>query len=316
VLERVPLLVRGLRRNTGKQVKLVLDTGDAEVDKAVADRLFPAIVHLVRNAVDHAIESPAARRTLGKPEEGVLRIACRQRGGNQLELSIEDDGSGVDRELVARRAKREVPDTDAGLLELLCLPGLSTRSEATTTSGRGMGMDIVRRVAEDELGGELLMHTAPGVGTTFTLRVPLTITIVDAFTFECADQRYVVPVSTVEEIVELDAARLTRTPGAVSRASLIQRRGEALPVLQLAALFGLPQQAEATRALVIRRGGEATGFAVHRMLGQQEVVVRPMQDSLVRVTGITGATDLGDGRPTLVLDLAAIAGVALGKEAA
>ncbi len=316
VLERVPLLVRGLRRNTGKQVKLLLDTGDAEVDKAVADRLFPAIVHLVRNAVDHAIESPAERRALGKPEEGALRIACRHRGGNQLELTLADDGRGVDRKLVAQRARREVPDTDAGLLDLLCLPGLSTRDEATTTSGRGMGMDIVRRVAEDELGGELLLHTEPGVGTTFTLRVPLTITIVDAFTFECADQRYVVPVSMVEEIVELDAARLTRTPGALSNASMIQRRGEALPVLQLAGLFGLSQQSEATRALVIRRGGEATGIAVHRMLGQQEVVVRPMQDALVRVTGITGATDLGDGRPTLVLDLAAIAGAALGKEAA
>ena len=316
VLERVPLLVRGLRRNTGKQVRLVLDTGDAEVDKAVADRLFPAIVHLVRNAVDHAIESPPERRALGKPEEGVLRIVCRQRGGSQLELSITDDGRGVDRHLVAERARREVPETDAALLDLLCLPGLSTRAEATTTSGRGMGMDIVRRVAEDELGGELLLQTQPGVGTTFKLRVPLSITIVDAFTFECADQRYVVPVSMVEEILEIDPARLTRTPGAASTTSMLQRRGEALPVLQLAGLFGLDQKSPATRALVIRRGGEATGIAVHRMVGQQEVVVRPMQDSLVRVPGVTGATDLGDGKPTLVLDLAALAGVALGKEAA
>lgn len=316
VLERVPLLVRGLRRNTGKQVRLELDTGDAEVDKAVADRLFPAIVHLVRNAVDHAIESPAERRALGKPEEGVLRIVCRQRGGNRLELSIADDGRGVDGQLVAQRAGREVPDTDAALLDLLCLPGLSTRDEATTTSGRGMGMDIVRRAAVDELGGEILLQTQLGVGTTFKLRVPLTITIVDAFTFECADQRYVVPVSMVEEIVELDPARLTRTPGALSSTSMVQRRGEALPVLQLAGLFGLTEKAPATRALVIRRGGEATGIAVHRMLGQQEVVVRPMKDRLVRVIGIVGATDLGDGRPTLVLDLAALAGVALGKEAA
>ena len=316
VLERVPLLVRGLQRNTGKQVRLVLDTADAEVDKGVADRLFPAIVHLVRNAVDHALESPAERRTLGKPEDALLRITCRQRGGNQLELSVTDDGRGVDRARVAARARREVPDTLAGLLDLLCLPGLSTRDEATHTSGRGMGMDIVRRVAEVELGGELLLQTQPGAGTTFTLRVPLSITIVDAFAFECADQRYVVPVSMVEEIVELDPARLTRTPGASSNASMVQRRGEALPVLQLAHLFGLPQQEQATRALVIRRAGEATGIAVHRMLGQQEVVVRPMQDELVRVAGITGATDLGDGRPTLVLDLPAIAGLLVGKEAA
>lgn len=319
VLERVPLLVRGLRRNTGKQVRLALEVGDVEVDKAVAERIFPAIVHLVRNAVDHALEMPAERRALGKSEEGLLRITCHQRSSNQLELAIEDDGRGVDRQNVAQRAGREVPTTDAGLLDLLCTPGLSTRDEATTTSGRGMGMDIVRRVAVNELGGELLLETRPGRGSTFTLRVPLTITIVDAFTFECAGQRFVAPVSLVEEIIELDPLRSTHGPGVRTRrskASIVQRRGEALAVLQLAELFELESKVPATRALVIRRGGEATGIAVHKLLGQQEVVVRPMDDALVRVTGIAGATDLGDGRPTLVLDLAQLAGAALGKEAA
>ena len=314
LLERVPLLVRGLGRNTGKQVQLVMDAGDAEVDKSVADRLFPAIVHLVRNAVDHAIEPAQERRAKGKQEEGLLRIFCLQRGDNQLELSIEDDGRGVDREQVARRAQREVPPTDAALLELLCLPGLSTRDQATTTSGRGMGMDIVHRIAVDELGGELLMTTRPGLGTRFTLRVPLTITIVDAFSFDCAGQRFVAPVSMVEEIIEIDPRKLIRGPG--QGASLVQRRGEALPVLQLSSIFNLTSSEPATRAMVIRRAGEATGIAVHRMLGQQEVVVRPMEDALVRVPGVSGATDLGDGRPTLVLDLAALAGTMLGKEAA
>ena len=318
VLERVPLLVRGLRRNTGKQVRLVLEVGDVEVDKAVAERIFPAIVHLVRNAVDHAIETPAERHALGKPEEGLLRITCHQRSSNQLELAIEDDGRGVDRLQVAQRAGREVPANDAALLDLLCTPGLSTRDQATTTSGRGMGMDIVRRIALDELGGDLLLETRPGAGSTFTLRVPLTITIVDAFTFECAGQRFVAPVSLVEEIIELDPARSVRAPGVRNGhgSTMVQRRGEALPILQLAELFHLDTKTPATRALVIRRAGEATGIAVHKLLGQQEVVVRPMDDALVRVTGIAGATDLGDGRPTLVLDLAQLAGAALGKEAA
>ncbi len=316
LLERVPLLVRGLGRNTGKEVQLALDAGDSEVDKAVADRIFPAIVHLVRNAVDHALEPAQERRAKGKPEHGLLRIFCLQRGDNQLELSIEDDGRGVDREQVARRARREVPQTDAALLELLCLPGLSTRDQATTTSGRGMGMDIVHRIAVDELGGELSMTTRPGLGTRFTLRVPLTITIVDAFSFDCAGQRFVAPVSMVEEIIEIDPGKLIRGPGAGAGASLVQRRGEALPVLQLSRLFNLPSAEPATRAMVIRRAGEATGIAVHRMVGQQEVVVRPIEDALVRVPGVSGATDLGDGRPTLVLDLAALAGTLLGKEAA
>lgn len=316
VLERVPLLVRGLRRSTGKLVRLEMDVGRAEVDKAVADRVFPAVVHLVRNAVDHAIESPEERRRLGKSEDGLLRIVCTDRSNNQLEISIEDDGRGVDRERVASRAGREAPQSDAALLDLLCLPGLSTRDEATTTSGRGMGMDIVRRIAVEELGGDLFLKTRPGRGSTFTLRIPLTITIVDAFAFECAGQRFVVPVSLVEEILEIDPAAVFRGPGMRASASMVQRRGEALPLLQLAELFGLAAPRPATRALVVRRAGEATGIAVDRLIGQQEVVVRPVDDPLVHVSGISGATDLGDGTPTLVLDLGLLAGTALGREAA
>jgi two-component system chemotaxis sensor kinase CheA len=305
-LDRVPLLVRGLARNTAKDVRLSMELGRAEVDKAVADRLFPAVVHLVRNAVDHAIERPEVRKAAGKPAEGQLRITCSSRGANQLELIVEDDGRGVDRERVARRAGRPIPETDQGLLDLLCLPGLSTREQADSTSGRGMGMDIVRGIAEGQLGGELSMTTRPGQGTTFTLRVPHTVTIVDAFSFECAGQRFVTPVSAVEEIVEIDPRGLTRGPGR-GDATMVQRRGEALPVLQLSALFRLHEEAPGTRALVVRRGAEPTGIAVHRMLGQQEIVLRPMTDPLVRVAGVSGATDLGDGRPTLVLDLAAVA---------
>lgn len=307
MLERVPLLVRGLRRESGKQVRLEMDTGRSEVDKAVAERLFPAVVHLVRNAVDHGIESPAQRRERGKPEEALLRLRCVDRSNNQLELTLSDDGRGIDPQEVARRAGVEAPQTPAALLDLLCTPGFSTRDEATPISGRGMGMDIVRRIAVHELGGELFLDSSPGVGTTFALRVPLTLTIIDAFVFEAGEQRYAVPVSMVEEIFELDPAGVVHTPSSHARAALVQRRGEALPVLSLAALLndGSPGRVEG-KALVIRRGGEALGFAVRRMVGQQEVVIRPLEDRLVRVPGVSGATDLGDGRPTLVLDLAAL----------
>ncbi|GAC1600373.1 MAG: hypothetical protein NVS4B10_12060 [Myxococcales bacterium] len=316
VLERVPLLIRGLRGNTGKLVRLEVDTGRAEVDKSVAEKLSPALVHLVRNAVDHAIEPAAQRKAAGKPEEGTLRILCHERANNQLEIAISDDGRGIDGAEIARRAGRPAPQTSAALLELLCLPGLSTRDEATTTSGRGMGMDIVHRTVVDQLGGELLLETAPGKGTTFTLRVPLTITIVDAFTFECEGQRFVVPVSGIDEIIEVDPAAVLRGPGRKGGGTvgLVERRGEALPLLQLGALVGLaPGPASARKALVVRRAGEALGFAVHRLIGQQEVVVRPLEDALTRVVGVTGATDLGDGRPTLVLDLVALGAQALGK---
>lgn len=309
VLASLPLLVRGLCRTTGRLVKLDVDAGLAELDKSVAERIFPAILHLVRNAVDHAIEAPDERQRLGKPEEGHLDFVCHERSNNQLEMSITDDGRGVDRQAVAKKAGRAAPENDAALLDLLCLPGLSTREQATTTSGRGMGMDIVKRIIVDQLGGEMLIRTAPGRGTTFTLRIPLTISIVDAFTFECGSQRFVVPVAMVEEIVELDPARLVRGPSRANSPSpgMFERRGEAMPVVELETLFKLgPDGGLARRALVVRRHGQPTAFAVDRLVGQQEVVVRPLEDPLVKVPGVAGATDLGDGKPTLVLDLTAL----------
>ena len=309
VLDRVPLIVRGLRRESGKHVRLVVDVGNAELDKAVADRIFPAIVHLVRNAVDHAIELPAERLRLGKPEEGTLSITCAAHSNTRLELTISDDGMGVDRAGVVRRAGRELED-DSALLDAMCLPGLSTSGETSTTSGRGMGMDIVKRIVVDQLGGELFMRTEPGKGTTFVLRVPLTIAIVDAFVIECAAHRFIVPVSAVEEILEIDHDKVKLAPsrhGTVAPLAMVQRRAETLPLLDLASLLRLRPLAERPRqALVVRRGGEALAFAVHRVVGQQEAVVRPLVDPLVQVQGISGAADLGNGRPTLVLDLASL----------
>ncbi len=307
VLDRVPMIVRSLRRATGKTVRLEIVGGHAELDKAVAERLFPAIVHLVRNAVDHAIETPDERVRRGKREEGVVRVSCTQHSNARLVLSVSDDGRGIDREAVARRAGVDTPETDAELLDLLCRPGLSTRDEVSTVSGRGMGLDIIRRVAVEQLGGELLVTSTWGVGTTFTMTVPLTVSIVDAFTFECAGQRFVVPVAIVDEIVEIDprtAAPLAGTGGGVR---VFFRRGESVPLLRLEEVFRLGEERPGSRkAIVVRRAGEPIAFAVDRMLGQQEVVVRPLEDPLVQVPGITGATDLGDGQPTLVVDLVAL----------
>lgn len=310
LLERVPLVVRGLGRATGKLVRLGVEAGKAELDKAVAERIFPAIVHLLRNAVDHAIEPPEERVRMGKPEEGLIQVSCFERSNNQLELSVSDDGRGIDRAEVARRARRPTPDSDAALLDLITMPGLSTLDEVTKISGRGLGMNIVRRIAVEQLGGELAVRTALGAGTTFTLRVPLTLTIVDAFSLRCGSQGFVTPVSGVEEVMEIDPARIVRAPSphpAGGAVTLIERRGEPVPLVDLGALFEL-DAASAGRALVVRRNGMPFAFGVSRVLGQQEVVVRPLEDPLVKVPGIAGSTDLGDGRPTLVLDLIALSG--------
>jgi len=310
LLERLPLLVRGLRRATNRSVRLELEAGNAELDKAVSERLFPVLVHLVRNAVDHAIETPDERLRRSKPEEGLLRITCGARSNTRLEITVSDDGRGIDRAAVARKAGRAAPSDDAGLLDLLCIPGLSTRDIVTTTSGRGMGMEIVKRTIVDELGGELEVHSQLGQGTTFTLRVPLTISIVDAFSFECGEQRFVVPVTMVDEIIEVDPDGLVQVPAnddGSPTVDIISRRGMAVPMIQLAEVFRLKTEKNSGRkAIVVRRAGAPVAFAVDRMLGQQEVVIRPINDVLVRAPGVSGATDLGDGRPTLVLDLVAL----------
>lgn len=310
LLERVPLLVRGLRRATNRAVRLELEGGHAELDKSVSERLFPAIVHLVRNAVDHAIETPDERLRRGKPEEGLLRISAGAHSNTRLELVVSDDGRGIDARAVAKRAGRPTPANSAELLDLLCIPGLSTRDVVTTTSGRGLGMEIVKRTIVDELGGELELSTELGKGTTFTLRVPLTISIVDAFSFECGEQRFVVPVAMVDEIVEIDPAHLVHVPAndeGGPAIDLLSRRGLAVPVISLSQVFRLKATAQANaKAIIVRRAGSPLGFAIDRMLGQQEIVIRPVTDALIRAPGVSGATDLGDGQPTLVLDLVAL----------
>jgi two-component system chemotaxis sensor kinase CheA len=179
-------------------------------------------------------------------------------------------------------------------------------------------MDIVKRLTE-ELGGEIALKTSAGSGTTFTLRIPLTVTILDAFAFECSAQAFVVPVAMVEEIIEVDPAKVVKSPGSGEkgyRVALIERRGEAVPLVGLDSVFTLPPSAAQNRkALVVRRNGEPFAFIVDRMMGQQEIVVRPLEDPLVRVAGVPGVTDLGDGRPTLVLDLLALSGALAGRRA-
>ncbi len=313
LLARVPLLVRGLAQATGKPVRAEIDGGGAELDKAVAERVFPALVHLIRNAVDHALEPPEVRRAAGKPEEGRLIIRCENHGTSQLELSVQDDGAGIDPVRVAARANRPVPTNDAELLQLITLPGLSTLDVATRTSGRGMGMDIVKKVAVDQLGGELLLRTERGVGTTFTLRIPLSITIIDALSFGCGAHVYVAPIGSVEDIVEVEPSQVVSVPSPGSapgqgEVQLLRRRGEALPLLSLPRLLDVPSRPHGNpKALIIRKSRERCALLVDRMIGRQEVVVRPVGDPLVAVRGVSGSTDLGDGIPTLVLDLAALA---------
>jgi two-component system chemotaxis sensor kinase CheA len=298
VLEPLPLLVRSLTRSGHRLVQLEVEARDVELDKAVADRLLPALIHLVRNAVDHGIESPEQRVAAGKPRTGTVRVSCLEVAGNYIEIVVRDDGRGIDRAEIARRANRPITD-DAALLAVLTSAGFSTRDVATTTSGRGLGMDIVRRIAVGDLGGEISMTTHPAVGTAFMLRVPVTIAVMDVLSFQCGPQAFVVPALVVEEIIEV----LPNAGATMSSCSLVARRDPAIPLVSLGAILAIDSGARARKALVVRRNGAAIAFAVDRVIGRQEVVIRAIDDPLVNVPGIAGATDLGDGHPTLVLDL-------------
>jgi two-component system, chemotaxis family, sensor kinase CheA len=316
VLEPLGLIVRGLRNATGKSVRLEIDVGQAELDKSVAERIFPALVHLVRNAIDHGIEAPQVRSARGKPEQGLIVIESAARSSTHLEIVVRDDGAGVDAEHVGKRSGGELPASDQDLLEILTRPGFSTREQATSTSGRGLGMDIVRQSVE-ALGGGLGLQNSPGQGASFHLRVPLTVAMVDAFAFEARSQKFLVPVAMVDEICDISSEALVRPPGShrPGAVELMQRRGEPIPIVSFGTLLGLGEAgrgdgaAVETRAIIVRRPGAVCAFSVGRVLGRHEVLIRPVVDPLVTAPGVSGSADLGDGRPTLVMDLLALSSV-------
>lgn len=318
LLQRLPLIVRGITKETDKSVSVIVKAGSSEVDKAVADKIMPAIVHLVRNAVDHAIENREERKRNNKPEGGTVLVQCDDTSGTHLLLTISDDGAGINREAVARKAGKRIAQSNEELLQQITTPGLSTRDEVTQTSGRGMGMDIVRRTVEI-LGGSMSVTSTPGAGTSFVLKVPVSVTIVDVMSFVSGGQTYVAPVALIEEIIEVDLSKVKASPVPSNRGplpALIERRGEAIPLLNLDSILKIREsEIRPHKALIVKLSQGMVAFGVDRMLGRQEVVVRPLDDGLVRSRGMAGATDMGDGKPTLVLDLSTLGAAVLHESA-
>jgi two-component system chemotaxis sensor kinase CheA len=304
ILRRVPFVVRDLARDSGKRVRLDLRGHDTEIDKFLIERMMDPVLHLVRNAVSHAIETTDERIAAGKPPEGTLTLAASSLG-DIVVLEVADDGRGIDEAAVVARARQiglEVPDPPldrARLLDLISAPGFSTREETDRASGRGVGMAVVMSTVT-ELNGRITLSTTPGTGTRFVIELPLTLAITDALVAHVGDRTFAVPQGSVREVIELDPAALRR----VERHELAPFRGGSLPILRLSDVFGVaPRPGRALHAFVVGSGSDAVGIAVDRISGQREIVVRAMDDSLIKVDGVTGATDLGDGRAVLILDL-------------
>jgi two-component system chemotaxis sensor kinase CheA len=307
IFSRLPFVVRDLARETGKNVRLVLEGHETEIDKYLVERLKEPLLHLVRNAVSHGIESPAERAAAGKSEAATILLRVST-AGESASIQIRDDGRGIDAAGVARRAAAAglmVPDPlDApALLQLLCQPGFSTRDEADRAAGRGVGMAVVAGAIR-ELGGTLSLATMPGLWTQFTLRLPLTLSIAETFIVSVDGQTCAVPQGTIEEIVRIPSSDIRQ----IKRVEVAPYRDSLLPLLRLRTFFGAP--AAAPRDLTVLVAGSDRGLAglvVDQIRGQREVVVRPLQDPLIRSAGISGATELGDGKPVLILDPTALA---------
>lgn len=297
-------LVRDLSAELKKEVVLQTSGASTELDKTVIERLHDPLVHLIRNCIDHGIESPQVRRAAGKPEKGTISLSASHSGASVV-LVVSDDGAGLDREALHRQAlAMGLADGDAEIGErelshLIFTPGFSTASEITAVSGRGVGMDVVKR-SIDALRGSIQIHSRPGVGTAFTLRLPLTLAIIDGLLVEIGKDRFVLPLSAVEECVELKREHLA---GSVRR-NLIKVRDEIVPYIRLRETFGIQgRPAEIEQVVIAGLDGQRVGFVVDHVVGEHQTVIKSLSRMYRDVKGLSGATVLGDGGIALILDI-------------
>jgi len=307
IFRRMPFVVRDLARDADKRVQLALSGEATEIDKFLIERMMDPVLHLVRNAISHGIETAAERIAAGKPAEATIRLSAATVGESVI-LEIADDGNGIDVDAVAARARTAglaVPDGELDtrtLLDIICASGFSTKTEADRASGRGVGMAVVRSTVET-LGGTLALETTRGQGTTFRMTLPLTLAITDAIIAHVGDQVFAIPQSAVREVIEVEPTTLR----AIEANELLPYRGHTLPVVRLSRLFSIEGRPRPRlHAVVVGTGLAAVGVIVDRIVGQREIVVKTVTDPLVRVDGVSGATELGDGRLVLILDVAAV----------
>ncbi|RIK94702.1 MAG: chemotaxis protein CheA [Proteobacteria bacterium] len=308
VFEKLSRVVRRLRRDSGKDVSLDIRGGDTELDKLIVEQLADPLMHVVRNAFDHAIEPAAERSAAGKPAVGTIRLDAFQRG-NHVVIQVADDGRGIDADAVRARAVRlgllagDESLSRKQLLELVFAPGLSTSAEVTETSGRGVGMDVVRENV-NALGGLVQLDSEPGRGTTVSFTLPITLAIIQALLVGVDDQRFAIPLNAVLETLLVDAPTIQRSEGR----EFLNLRGEPLPLRRLHAEFGLAAPATGARqaVVVVGLGDARVGVLVDRLEGQQDAVIKPIQGPIRNVRGIAGATELGQQGTVLVIDVAAL----------
>jgi len=307
VFSRFGAIVRDLEKNTGKRVRLVVEGEATEIDKTVVERLSEPLTHLIRNSIDHGIESPEKREAAGKDPVGQLRLRAEQRG-SQVVIELADDGAGVNRERVLAKAierglvAQGAALSDEEIDELIFLPGFSTADTVTSVSGRGVGMDAVRATI-GEMSGRVALSSRPGKGTVFSLYLPLSLAVLDAMAMLVGRQNYLVPIGDIVESLRPAEAAIVRLDRG---RAMLAWRGAMLRILSLGEEFGVAGAIDdPTRCIlvVVRAAqGEMLALQVDDLIGQEPVVVKSLEKNFRKVAGISGATILGDGRPALILD--------------
>jgi two-component system, chemotaxis family, sensor kinase CheA len=310
VFHRFNRLVRDLSRRHGKEIDLVFEGEETELDKTVIDEIGEPLLHLIRNAVDHGIEGPDERRRLGKPAMGVLKLTAGHES-NHIVITTEDDGRGlsVGRLKESAVAKGLLGNVEAGNLsdqeafQLVFHPGFSTSREVTETSGRGIGLDVVNKTVTS-FNGTIDIASSPGSGTCFTIKLPLTLAIINALMVEVSGETFAIPLSGVLESIKIATAEIHE----VSSGELLKLRDRLLPVVRLDRYFGLKSAAarEAEYVVVVGSGEKRGGIVVDRLIGQQEIVIKGMDDYLGELPGISGGTVLGDGKISLIIDISSV----------
>jgi two-component system chemotaxis sensor kinase CheA len=311
VFSRFPRMVRDLSQRLGKQVELKLSGGETELDKTVLEKIGDPLVHLVRNSVDHGIESQEQRLASGKPARGTVHLHAYHRGSS-ITVEVSDDGGGLKRERILAKARErglvgaDEQLSDEAIDNLIFLAGFSTHDQATDISGRGVGMDVVKRNV-DELGGSIVVRAETGIGSRFVITLPLTLAIVDGQTVAVGDESYIVPLTAIVESLQLSAASVKQVVG---HGEVLSFRGEYLPVVRLQKVFAARSQGtrnpEDGLIMVVEGDGRRVGLCVDELLGQQQVVVKTLEANYGHINGIAGATILGDGSVALILDIAGL----------
>jgi two-component system chemotaxis sensor kinase CheA len=324
IWSKLPRVVRDLGLQCGKSVRLEMEGRETELDKTLLEAVKDPLTHLVRNSVDHGVESPAERLAAGKPAEGVLTLRARHESG-QVVVEVADDGAGIDPARIGAKAvERGLLTADAlsrlspaDVLQLVFLPGFSTAAAVTNVSGRGVGMDVVKTNIES-IGGTIEVESVAGRGTCTRLRIPLTLAIVPALTIECAGDRYAIPQISLQELVALDAEKAAAAVEEVGGASVYRLRGELLPLVRLADVLGLPSDRHDGHVViaVLRSEGRRFGLVVDRVINTEEIVVKALGGQMKAIGLYSGATVLGDGAVALILDVQALARRALRPETA